>query len=509
MPNQDNRILLTDQCAATSPLKLVESKANIEGPYTNAVIATLYGVLSDFGHTTRNNRVYSKELWEKVLSSEIMRELEKTKTLFGEPDHPMDVENRLEVHLPYVSHVVREPKIDYATSTVKGYLDILDTPYGRIIKTLVDYGCTLGVSSRGSGEVISQGDKDFVDPEKYLFITWDIVARPSNVEARVHEIDTIHLDPKSSNKTVYELLELQVDKFINECDTRSLKVTRGILENTNIPNKDRIIEKIDSNSSPLARRNQKGSREYLDEAYKKLISCKRDYSLLESKCSDMERQLSEAQDTILVLKNQKENLQSMVIHYMGKSSDRGLITGGAVCEGMVHDRSSDLEDIAADISSLTGMVASVQECLKSMKEDSESTNDYYEDALELGRELQESSRLLEEANTEKRSLTEKYSALIDSYLTLRCQSLGLNESVVRKEFRGKLHKYDQSDIDAIIRDIYKNSSASSHNMSVSNLADTDDPAKPVIIAESLANGDVDNGLVGLISTVRAGTPNKK
>ena len=267
MANSDNRILLTDRYNA-SPLKLIESKANIEGPCTNAVIATLYGVLSDFGNVTRNNRLYSRELWEKVLNSPIMKELEETKTLFGEPDHPMDVENRLDVHLPYVSHIVREPKIDYKTNTVKGYLDILDTPYGRIIKTLVDYGCTLGVSSRGSGEVISQGDKDIVDPDKYVFITWDIVARPSNVEARVHEIDTIHLDPNSSNKTVYELLELQVDKMIKEHDTRSLKVTKSLLENTNIPNKNKIIEKIDNNSSSMVYRSSKNSREFIDEAYK-------------------------------------------------------------------------------------------------------------------------------------------------------------------------------------------------------------------------------------------------
>lgn len=501
MANSDNRILLTDRYNA-SPLKLIESKANIEGPCTNAVIATLYGVLSDFGNVTRNNRLYSRELWEKVLNSPIMKELEETKTLFGEPDHPMDVENRLDVHLPYVSHIVREPKIDYKTNTVKGYLDILDTPYGRIIKTLVDYGCTLGVSSRGSGEVISQGDKDIVDPDKYVFITWDIVARPSNVEARVHEIDTIHLDPNSSNKTVYELLELQVDKMIKEHDTRSLKVTKSLLENTNIPNKNKIIEKIDNNSSSMVYRSSKNSREFIDEAYKKLISCKQEYSLLESKCSDLEKQLSEAQDTILVLKNQKENLQSMVIHYMGKSSDKCSITGGTLTEGMIHDHSSELEDMATDISNLTSMVVSIQESIKSLKDDSEATEDYYEEAVELGKELQKCQEELKDASEEKRALTEKYSGLIESYLAFRCQSLGLNESMVRKEFRGKLHKYDQSDIDAIISDMYK--SSSSNHISVSNLADTDDSAKPVKIAESLANGDVDDGLVGLISTVRVG-----
>lgn len=501
MPNKDSRILLTDNY--TSPLKIVESKANIEGPYTNAVIATLYGVLSDFGHVTRNNRLYSKELWEKVLSSDIVKEMLDTKTMFGEPDHPMDVENRLDVHIPYISHIIREPKIDYKDNTVKGYLDVLDTPYGRIIKTLIDYGCTLGVSSRGSGELISQGDKDLVDPSQYAFITWDIVARPSNIEARVHEIDTVHLDPKSSNKTVYELLEIQVDKFINEHDTRSLRVTKGLLENTNIPNKNKIIEKINRNTSSITYRSPKGNRQFIDEAYKKLISCKREYSLLESKCGELEKQLSDAQDTISGLRSQKDNLQSMVIHYMGKSS-KGSSTARALSEGMIHDHSSEFEDMATDISSIVSKLDTIQESIKSLKEDSESNDDYYEEAMELGRELQSCKRELEEVSNEKRSITEKYSDLIESYLSLRCQSLGLNESMVKKEFRGKLHKYDQSDIDAIIRDIYKGSSSS--QITLPESAVTKETNEPVMIAESInTNNDSDlQSLVGLISTVRAG-----
>lgn len=498
MASQDNRILLIDRYES-SPLKLVESKGNYEGPCTNAVIATLYGVLSDFGHVTRNNRLYSKELWEKVLQSPLVKEMEKTKTMFGEPDHPMDVENRLEVHIPYVSHIVRDPKIDYKTNTVKGYLDVLDTPYGRIIKTLVDYGCTLGVSSRGSGELVSQGETDLVDPDKYLFITWDIVARPSNIEARVEEIDTVHLDPKSSSKTVYELLELQVDKMITENDSRSLEVTRSLLENTNIPNRSKIIEKID-NASPCYRRSKTQSREYIDEAYKKLISCKRDYSLLESQYSELEKKLSDAQDTISELRSQKENLQSMVIHYMGKSS-KGSHTVGKVNEGLARNYSSELEDMASDISNITSKLEVILESVNCLKENSESSDDYYEEAIELGRELQESNRQLEEANNEKRSITEKYSDLIKSYLTLRCQSLGLNESMVRKEFRGKLHKYDQEDIDSILRDIYKNSSITSS----SDETEQSEAAQPVAIVESLGSSDSEmQNLVSLITTVKSG-----
>ena len=501
MSTGDNRILLTDHYVS-SPLTLVESKGNIEGSCTNAVIATLYGVLSDFGHVTRNNRLYSQELWERVLNSDMVKELEKTRTMFGEPDHPMDVENRLEVHIPYVSHIIREPKIDYKTNTVKGYLDVLDTPNGRIIKTLVDYGCTLGVSSRGSGELISQGGTDLVDPDKYIFITWDIVARPSNVEARVDEIDTVHLDPRSSKKTVYELLELQIDKMITEGDCRSLGITKSLLESTRIPNRDRLIEKINAQSgNTITQRSPRNTREFVDSAYKKLISSKREYALLESKCSELEKQLSDAQDTISELCSQKDNLHSMLVHYMDKSMKKSH-TVSISEKDVTHDFHSDLEDMATDISNISQMVSHIQESVNSLKEESESTGDYYEEALELGKELQESNRLLSEANSEKRSLTEKYSDLIESYLTLRCQSLGLNESMVKKEFRGKLHKYDQSDIDAIIRDIYKNSSVSS-TPALDTLG-TENDSKSVVISESSGTHNEMQDLVGLISTVRSG-----
>ena len=224
--------------------------------------------------------------------------------------------------------------------------------------------------------------------------------------------------------------------------------------------------------------------------------------MLESKCSELEKQLSDAQDTISELRSQKDNLQSMVIHYMGKSS-KGSHTAGTISEGTIHDHSSEIEDMATDISSIVSKLDTIQESVISLKENSEATDDYYEEAMELGRELQSCRRELEEVSSDKRSITEKYSDLIESYLSLRCQSLGLNESMVKKEFRGKLYKYDQSDIDAIIRDMYK---GSSNSQITPDSAVTKETSEPVMIAESInTNNDSDlQGLVGLISTVRAG-----
>ena len=57
------------------PLKVVESVGSTpNGEYSKAVLATLYGVLSDYGHETRNDRWYTGSLWKKVLNDSLFKE---------------------------------------------------------------------------------------------------------------------------------------------------------------------------------------------------------------------------------------------------------------------------------------------------------------------------------------------------------------------------------------------------------------------------------------------------
>jgi hypothetical protein len=66
------------------------------------------------------------------------------------------------------------------------YIDIIDTPCGKIAYQLAKYGFKLGISSRGSGDLYTDeyGD-EAVDPETYDFTTFDLVILPAVKDARL------------------------------------------------------------------------------------------------------------------------------------------------------------------------------------------------------------------------------------------------------------------------------------------------------------------------------------
>ena len=69
-----------------------------------------------------------------------------------------------------------------------GKAKIMDTPYGKIVKSLIDEGATLGVSSRGMGSLDRKGDVSFVGKDFTLATAADIVADPSAPNAFVEGV---------------------------------------------------------------------------------------------------------------------------------------------------------------------------------------------------------------------------------------------------------------------------------------------------------------------------------
>src|SRR6056300_64954 len=150
---------------------LTYSQANI---VTEAVQETdggksLYmkGIFIEGDVRNQNNRIYpAKEIHSAVRA--INEKIKNGYSVLGEADHPDD----LNINLDRVSHMITEMDIDGANGI--GKLKLLPTPMGNICKTLIESGCNLGVSSRGSGNVNDEGVvKDFE------IITVDIVANPS------------------------------------------------------------------------------------------------------------------------------------------------------------------------------------------------------------------------------------------------------------------------------------------------------------------------------------------
>jgi hypothetical protein len=125
----------------------------------------------------RNKRIYTKGLWEKVLRSQDLKERFDRRSLLGEADHPESFDSSI----PRVSHIVTSMKVD--ENAIYAGFDIVDTPNGRIVNTLLDAGVELGVSTRGRGALEQRGTKNFVTEDAYEFSTIDFVIHPSGQNA--------------------------------------------------------------------------------------------------------------------------------------------------------------------------------------------------------------------------------------------------------------------------------------------------------------------------------------
>jgi hypothetical protein len=129
------------------------------------------GIFVQGGVKNHNQRVYPvHEIRDAV--NQVNDVLRRGESVLGEADHPEE----LNINIDRVSHMITEMYMEGANGM--GKLKILPTPMGNIVRTLLENGVKLGVSSRGSGNVNEGGEVS-----DFEIITVDIVARPSAPDA--------------------------------------------------------------------------------------------------------------------------------------------------------------------------------------------------------------------------------------------------------------------------------------------------------------------------------------
>ena len=129
----------------------------------------------------RNGRVYEfKMLKDKV--EQYRKEFVEQKRAFGELGHPEGPT----INLERVSHMITELAPD--GKNFYGKAKIMETPYGKIVKNLIDEGAKLVVSSRGVGSIEEKNGANYVKNDFRLSTAADIVADPSAPEAFVRGI---------------------------------------------------------------------------------------------------------------------------------------------------------------------------------------------------------------------------------------------------------------------------------------------------------------------------------
>ena len=139
------------------------------------------GIFMQAEKKNRNGRVYPMQ----VLSKEVQRynqDYVQKNRAFGELGHP----DSPTINLDRVSHMITKLYPD--GNNIMGKAKILDTPNGKIVKSLLDGGASLGVSTRGVGSLRPQNGYQLVQDDFRLATAADIVADPSAEDAFVRGI---------------------------------------------------------------------------------------------------------------------------------------------------------------------------------------------------------------------------------------------------------------------------------------------------------------------------------
>ena len=161
------------------------------------------GIFIQGGVKNANERVYPVTEIETAVQS-LNEQIQNGYSVLGEVDHPDD----LKINLDRVSHMITTMWMDGANGF--GKLKILPTPMGQLVKTMLESGVKLGVSSRGSGNVNDMDGK----VSDFEIVTVDIVAQPSAPNAYPKAIYEGMMNMKHGHKLLGIAKDAQADKKV-------------------------------------------------------------------------------------------------------------------------------------------------------------------------------------------------------------------------------------------------------------------------------------------------------
>lgn len=201
----DTRQLLVDALPfEVSPQQIKESEQQNSNLYVQ-------GVVQRANILNKNNRIYPKNVLEKVIDKYYEENISQQRAL-GELDHP----DSPVVNLSNASHNVIETW--WNGNELMGKIEILSTPSGNILKELLKSGVKVGISSRGLGSV-KQTDGGLMVEDDYKLVAFDFVSNPSTHGAFQDIVKENNIegeyDYTKINKIISEIIEINNSYKIN------------------------------------------------------------------------------------------------------------------------------------------------------------------------------------------------------------------------------------------------------------------------------------------------------
>lgn len=444
-------------------------KQNSKG---EAILGRLYGTVADVVNPTRNGRKYDDALWEKVFEDPIVNEYFECGGLLGELNHPAD---REETDLTQVAVCMPEKPKKNKDGQLEAYLDILDTPNGRIVATLAKYGYKLGISSRGSGETYEAMDGEHVDEDTYKLEAWDIVLLPAVKSARLKMVESVQ-----NGKSLKQALCEQLDKASEDerivmketLDKLNIEYTpEKVIDKSKLAAKDNGASMVkDLQESLLA---QRKLETHMTELQEKLSVCYAKEAKYEEeivKFKSAIRNLSESVTNAKALQGKVEKLteelnQKDLIIKQEQDKYQKLVEKRRIDIGRQSSLNESISSQANKLKEKEAIIRDLNEDFKSFKQESiERENSLNESLEEIKKNLTIKTNEYNSKLANANKLVEQYrktaKTAVNKYIESQALRLGINAN----EIKNKLSEnYSFSDIDEICE------SLSNFNLTVSSL----------------------------------------
>lgn len=430
------------------------------------ILGTLYGVIADTTKPTRNGRVYPREAWEKALNDEIFQEQLQNKAILGELEHPdRDAIDPREACVALAS----TPKIG-DDGLLYGEFHILDLPNGQILKALCDYGTTVGVSSRGNGDLVEDMNGDSsVDPESFDLTCWDVVLLPAVKLARQNYVRE-SLGQKSLQESLKDLVSQSKDsdKKIMEktIDNINKKLNEGINVSNNDNNKDTLVE--NTNKEDIVA-NDNGTSQIV----KSLTEALKDKSNLENEIKKLQEQLAVRDSEVNKLKEDLDKyksstsrLSTLAVKGKDLSKENSQLKEALEKQGeeiktlkakalklieMKKETSKQTTSLNESLTNKANDIKTLQEKLNAQTKQSQTEISKLKESLESQKkQFNEKLDSLNKEVTSKTQLAKTYqklaNSIVESYIKTKATMVGAKP----EEIKNKLpERYTLSDIDKV------------------------------------------------------------
>ena len=458
--------------------KLEYEKLSLEEQQKRGILGRLVGVMADYVNPTRNGRRYSEQLWDKVFQDPIMQEKIKNRCCFGELGHPSD---RTEVDMEKIAICLAEQPKKGKDGCLYGVFDILNTPNGRILKCLCDYGCNIGVSSRGEGDLIPGIDGDDVDPDTYMCECWDAVlipsvmkARPAYVTESLHQptalweslntiIDSSTDDNKKVMKESLELLGLTNYSQESLSPVDNIEEAKDLAVDNNQAQEDNLLLQQLQESlkqQEILRRTIENLQSQLSVSYTKETSQKEDLDKYQKAIGRLTEQVANGKISIQINEKLKKQLQDSLS--LNKQKDAiikdlksKLLESKTNNEKSKKDYQQQIESLTQNVNTLNENLSIVNNQYSQLLENSKTSNQKLQESIQTKeKDFQMKTNELKGKLEKQKKLTEKYHSIaikaVDKYMESKAIALGISVNEIKNRLS---ESYTFSEIDQICEDL--------------------------------------------------------